>query len=147
MALAARRFSGEHMSTMMSHKTCRQCNFEFGVYELNCRTSEWEFDCRRCGYRESQEWIAAENGSRIGWRHETLGGHGALWATRPGVGVSTFYGLHSAHEVEEAAQKMRNSIAKGELDAESSYVTRWNAETKCAEVVAGKWHESPKEDQ
>jgi hypothetical protein len=61
--------------------------------------------------------------------------------------VSTFYGLHSAREVEEAGQKMRDSIAKGELNAESSYVTRWNAETKCVEVVAGKFTEASEEEQ
>jgi hypothetical protein len=29
-----------------------------------------------------------------------------------------------------------------DLDGESSYVTRWDAETKRTEVVAGKWLES-----
>jgi hypothetical protein len=32
----------------------------------------------------------------------------------------------------------RRSVAKGELDAEYSYVTRWDADAKRAEVVAGK---------
>jgi hypothetical protein len=36
---------------------------------------------------------------------------------------------------------MRDSIAKGEPDGESSYVTRWDAATKRADVVAGKWVE------
>jgi hypothetical protein len=38
----------------------------------------------------------------------------------------TFYGLRSTHDVEEAARSIQESIAKGELDAESSYVTRWD---------------------
>ena len=36
---------------------------------------------------------------------------------------------------------MRDSIAKGEPDGESSYVTRWDAEAKRTEVVAGTWLE------
>jgi hypothetical protein len=126
---------------MMSDQKCKQCGYEFGDFELDCHTNEWNFDCRRCGHGESLDWIAAEDGNRIGWKHETLDGYGAVWATRPGNGVSIFHGLRSAQEVEEAAQKMRESIAKGELDGESSYVTRWDAEAKRTEVVAGTWLE------
>ena len=129
------------MATVMSEEKCKQCGYEFGDFELNCGTNEWNFDCRRCGYGESSDWIAAEDGTRIGWKHETLDGYGAVWATRPGNGVSVFHGLRSAQEVEDAAQKMRESIAKEELDGESSYVTRWDAEAKRTEVVAGKWVE------
>jgi hypothetical protein len=129
------------MATMMSEEKCTQCGYEFGDYELNGRTNEWNFDCRRCGYGESRDWITSADGSRIGWKHETLDGYGAVWATRPGNGVSVFHGLRSAEEVEEAAEKMRDSIAKGDLDSESSYVTRWDVETKLTEVVAGKWLE------
>jgi hypothetical protein len=130
------------MATMMSEEKCKQCGYEFGDFELNGRTNEWNFDCRRCGYGESSDWIAAEDGTRVGWKHETLDGHGAVWATRPGNGVSVFHGLRSSREVEEAANKMRESIANGELDGESSYVTRWDADAKRIEVVAGKWVES-----
>jgi hypothetical protein len=130
------------MATMMSEEKCKQCGYEFGDFELNGRTNEWNFDCRRCGYGESSDWIAADDGTRVGWKHETLDGHGAVWATRPGNGVSVFHGLRSSREVEEAANKMRESIANGELDGESSYVTRWDADAKRIEVVAGKWVES-----
>ena len=127
------------MTTMMSEEKCKQCGYQFGDFELNCHTNEFNFDCRRCGYGESSDWIAAADGTRIGWKHETLDGYGAVWATRPDKGMSLFHGLRSAQEVEEAGQTMRESIAKGELDGESSYVTRWDAATKRADVVAGKW--------
>jgi hypothetical protein len=135
------------MATVLDYAKCKQCDYECGDYEINCRTDEWDFNCRRCGYSESREWIATEDGSRIGWRHETLDGHGALWATRPGVGVSTFYSLRSAREVDEAARQLQDGIAKGELDGNSSYVTRWNADAKRVEVVAGKWLPLADEDQ
>jgi hypothetical protein len=125
------------MATVLDQAKCKQCGYEFGDYNFNCRTEEWEFGCRQCGYGETIEQIVNNNGKRVGWRHDTLDGHGAVWATRPGNGVSTFYGLRSAQQVEEAAQRMRDSIAKGELDGESSYVTRWDAEAKRADVVAG----------
>jgi hypothetical protein len=130
---------GADMATVMSTRTCLQCGYEFGTYEINCRTSEWNFDCRRCGYGESLDWIADADGTRIGWQREILDGCGAVWATPNANGMSMFRGLRSAQEVEEAAQKMRDSIAKGELDGESSFVTRWDAEAKRAEVVVGKW--------
>lgn len=129
------------MATVMSEEKCKQCGYEFGDFELDCHTNEWNFDCRRCGYGESSDWITAADGTRIGWKHETLDGHGAVWATRTGNGVSIFNGLRSAQEVEDAAQKIRESIAKGELDGDSSYVTRWDAEAKRTEVVAGTWLE------
>jgi len=135
------------MTAVTSYEKCSQCGFEAGVNDLDCCTGEWEFDCRRCGHSESVAWVTAEDGTRIGWKNEILNGHGAVWATRPGAGVSTFYGLRSARKVEESAQRMRDRIAKGELDGESSYVTRWDAEAKRAEVVAGHLHEFPMEDQ
>jgi len=126
------------MSTVFDYEKCRQCGYEFGAYEFDCRTNEWTFSCRRCGYGESLEWIVAEDGRRIGWKHETLDGHGAVWATSPNR-ISIYYGLRSVRQVDESAQRMRDEIAKGDLDGESSYVTKWDRATKRAEVVAGKW--------
>ncbi len=135
------------MTAVTSYGKCSQCGFEAGVNDLDCCTGELEFDCRRCGHSESVAWVTAEDGTRIGWKNEILDGHGAVWATRPGVGVSTFYGLRSAREVDEAARQLQDGIAKGELDGNSSYVTRWNADAKRVEVVAGKWLPLDDEDQ
>ena len=129
----------ELMSTATDYKKCKQCGYEFGVHEFNCRTCEWEFDCMRCGYKESQAWIIGEDGTRIGWKHEILEGHGAVWVTGPGIGISTAFGLRSAQEVEESAEKMRASIANGEVDPGSSYVTPWDPQSKRTELVAGTW--------
>src|ERR1700688_1194830 len=125
------------MATVMDHEQFKQCGYALGDYEFNMRMDEWNFDCRRCDYGESLKRIEDKDGNRVGWRHGTFDGHGAVWATSPGGGVSTFYGLRSAQEVETMAQKMRDGIAKGELDAAQSYVSRWDAEAKRVEVVAG----------
>jgi len=87
------------MATVMSEQhqqTCKQCGYEFGATNSTGPHHEWNFDCRRCGYGESLDWIAAADATRIGWKHETLDGHGVVWATRPGNGVSVFHGLRSA---------------------------------------------------
>jgi hypothetical protein len=116
--------TGDHMTTVMGHEKCKQCGFEFGHQEFSSNTDEWNFDCRICGYGESLKWIATEDGSRVGWKHDTLDGHGAVCATRSGgMHPITFYGLRSTQDVDEAARNIQEGIAKGELDAESSYVT------------------------
>jgi hypothetical protein len=129
------------MSTATDYKKCKQCGYEFGVYEFNCRTCEWEFDCMRCGYKESQAWIIGEDGTRIGWKHEVLDGQGAVWVTPRKHGISTSFGLRSTQEVEDAVQKMRTAIANDDVNARSSYVTRWNHELKRAELAAGTWYQ------
>lgn len=103
--------------------------------------------CKQCGYGESRERVLADDGSGVGWKHKNLDGHGAMRATRLGSGVSMFLGLRSAQEVEQAVQKIRDSIAKGELDGEQSYVTKWDAPARSVEVVAGKWCETGKSVQ
>jgi len=127
------------MLTVTDYKECKQCGYEFGVSEFNCRTCEWNFDCLRCGYMESQQWVTDDDGTRIGWKHEILEGHGAVWVTSPGNGISTAFGLRSAQEVEDSVEKMRASVAKSEINPRSSYVTKWNSQQKRAELVAGSW--------
>ena len=70
---------------------------------------------------------------------EVLDGHGAVWVTPREHGISTSFGLRSTQEVEDEVQKMWTAIANGDVNAWSSYVTRWNHELKRAELVAGTW--------
>jgi hypothetical protein len=122
-------------------KECEQCGYEFGVFESNCRTSEWKFMCGLCGYSKSLRMIKDGDGNHVGWRHDTLNGYGACLATLPGNGKSELVGLRTAQDVDESACKMRDLIAKGELDGERSYVTRWDALADSVEVIAGRWTE------
>jgi hypothetical protein len=69
------------MATVMDNAACEQCGYEQGDYESNSRMSEWNFDSRRCGYGESLKRIEHKHGNRVGWRHDTFDGHGAVWAT------------------------------------------------------------------
>jgi len=127
------------MSSVSEYQKCKQCSYEQGNYDFDCSVSEWECDCPRCGHGESFSWITDEQGNRVGWKHESLNGRGAVWATSAENGISTSFGLRSAKTAEEVAQRMRDDIAQGKLDGEQSYVTKWNPETKQAEVIAGKW--------
>jgi hypothetical protein len=127
------------MSSVLDYKKCKQCSYEQGYYDFDCSTSEWEFDCPRCGHGESLAWITDKLGHHLGWKHEALDSYGAVWATPAKGGISTYFGLRSAQTAEEVAQRMQDDIAQGELDREQSYVTKWNLETKQEEVIAGKW--------
>lgn len=134
------------MSRVLDRRKCEQCGYEFGFYEFDCRSSESWFICRRCGHRESVEMITDDEGDCIGWRHDTYQGYGAYWCEEPGNGIAQFGGLHSARQVDKSAQKMWELIAKGELDGERSYVTRWDADAERVEVIAGRWKEENSED-
>jgi hypothetical protein len=90
--------------------------------------------------------ITDDEGDCIGWRHDVHHGYGAYWCVRPGSGGAEFGCLHSARQVDKFARKIWELIAKGELDGERSYVTRWDADAKRVEVVAGRWKEDDSED-
>ncbi len=129
------------LDTMPYEIRLLQCGCEGGDSDSNWRTGEREFDCRRCGYGESLAWITDEEGNRIGWRRDILYGCGAVRAADQVSGITQCFGLRSVQKAHDLAQRMRDDIANGKLDGEKSYVTRWNEETKQAEVIAGKWTE------
>jgi hypothetical protein len=60
----------------------------------------------------------------VGWRHDTLDGHGAVVATASPRGISMFYGLRSTQATETAAKEMRDRIAAGMTDAAQSYAQK-----------------------
>jgi hypothetical protein len=63
------------MPTSIDWKRCKQCDYEFGQYVLDCRTGEWDLMCPQCGYAESLRRIADEAGKPIGWQHATFDGY------------------------------------------------------------------------
>jgi Zn ribbon nucleic-acid-binding protein len=124
------------MDRVTSDTKCPQCGFLEAVEDFDLNSKEWSVDCRRCGYHAS-------------WKHESLfsDGHvekgvetvhfsaGVSWAKKPsGGGTLTCLG---ENEIEEAAGKIRNGIASGELSPES-YVTRFSFETKEVTAVVGQ---------
>jgi hypothetical protein len=134
------------MSSVLDQKKCEQCGYEFGFFEFYCRSRASAFICRRCGYCEFFEMITDDEGDCTGWRHDTHHGYGAYWCVQPGKDGAEFGGLHSDRQLDECAPKIRELIAKGDLDGDRSYVTRWNAEEECVEVIVGRWTKLDYED-
>jgi hypothetical protein len=118
------------MSSVLDQIKCKQCGYKGADYEYRCRTCEEVTTCRRCGFHES--WTAKRDpeGVPCGWIHEIDEGFGALFYSPKGGGGFTSGSLHSVQELAEAERWLRERLAKGEVKLESSYLTRWNKETK-----------------
>ncbi len=126
------------MSHALDVEKCVQCGYKFGDSDLNCRTGEWWFVCRRCGYSESMDLKPGKTGKAKGdWKHKVRKCGGAAWVTPVGTSISQLYCLGSIQEAEKIAQKVRNGILKCKLKAKRSYVTKWNPTSKQVEVIAG----------
>jgi len=134
------------MSSVTDCKRCKQCGYEYGIFDLDCQSNESEFCCRRCGYCESSVMITDDEGDCTGWRRDTHHGYGAYSCVEPGRPDTGFVCLHSARAVDEAAREIRERIAKGELDGERSYVTRWHDNGEYIEVIVGRWTKLDCED-
>jgi hypothetical protein len=97
--------------------------------------------CRRCGYYETWTVKYDQADNPCGWTHEIDKGAGALWYRKTGgAGFAAHY-LNSAQQVSESEVWLRNRLTTGELDAENSYLSRWNNETKQVELLVGKFYE------
>jgi hypothetical protein len=129
------------MSSVQDLIECPQCGYKEADYIYYCRIGDDTTSCRRCGYHES--WTAKhdQGGSHCGWKHEIDQGFGALCYRGTGEIGFAACNMRSAQELAEAETWLRERLAKGEVEPESSYLTRWNKETKQIEFVIGKFHE------
>jgi predicted nucleic-acid-binding Zn-ribbon protein len=127
------------MSFVLDSITCPQCGYTRATVDLDCRTSEEETSCRRCGYHES--WTAKydRDGKPRGWTHEINRGFGALWYQGT-IGFAVHY-LNSAQEIADAEKWLSERLDKAEVEKDSSYLTHWNHETKQVELVIGKFYD------
>jgi hypothetical protein len=135
------------MSSVLDSITCRQCGYTQATVDFDCRTSEEETSCRRCGHHESWTAKRDQDGTHRGWTHEINKGFGALWYR--GKGAIGFAGLflNSAQELADAEKWLSERLDKGEVEPDSSYLTRWNPETKQVELVIGKFYEWTDSDE
>ena len=134
------------MSEVQSRVKCPQCGYEQADYIYDCRTSDGDTMCRRCGYQEYSETKFDEDGNYCGSKHEISRGAGALWYRRIGQGVRCGEFFNTGKEVLDAEQWLRERLDRGEVDPEVSYLTRWNRGTERVEVVIGKFYEWPESD-
>lgn len=87
------------MSSVLDSIPCPQCGYTEATVDFDCRTSEEETSCRRCGHYESWTAKRDQDGKHRGWTHEINKGFGALWYR--GSGAIGFAGhfLNSAQEL------------------------------------------------
>jgi hypothetical protein len=129
------------LSSVLDSITCPQCGYAQATVDFDCRTSEEEISCRRCGFYESWTAKRDQDGKPRGWTHEINRGFGALWYRRlAGIGFASHL-FNSAQEVANAETWLRERLVKAEVEPDSSYLTRWNHETKQVELVIGKFYE------
>ena len=134
------------MSSVLDQIECRQCGYKQADYQYYCRIAEDVTICRHCGYHESWTAKRDQDGMPCGWTHEIDQGFGALWYTKKGSSEFANSCLRSAQELAEAEQWLRERLAKGEVEPQNSYLTRWNKETKQVELVIGEYSESPERE-
>ena len=134
------------MSEVQSRVKCPQCGYEQADYIYDCRTSDGDTMCRRCGYQEYSETKFDEDGNYCGSKHEISRGAGALWYRRIGQGVRCGEFFNTGKEVLDAERRLREGLDKGLIDPDVFYLTRWKRETKQVEVVIGKFYEWPESE-
>jgi hypothetical protein len=133
------------MSSVQDLIKCKLCGYKEADYLYYCRIAEDRTTCRRCGYHESWTAKRDQEGIPCGWIHEIDHGFGVLFYSPTGGGGGGFTTscLHSDQELANAEQWLRERLAKGEVEPKSSYLTRWNRETKQVELVIGEFYEWP----
>jgi hypothetical protein len=135
------------MSSVLDLIECPQCGYKEADHEYYCRTGgENVTTCRRCGYHETWTAKRDQEGNPCGWKHDIDEGFGALCYGPTGGGGFACGCLHSAKELADAEQWLRERLAQGDFEPQSSYLTRWNSETKQVELVIGDLHEMPGSD-
>jgi hypothetical protein len=125
------------MSTVSDQMKCPQCGYEEADHEFDCRTSEEETLCTRCGYRESWESKLDDKGQFSGWKHEIKKGYGTLWYRGTGGVAFACHSLHAEKELAEAERWLKQQLHAGTVEEDTARVTWWNEETKRVELVVG----------
>jgi hypothetical protein len=125
------------MSTVSDLVKCPQCGYEEADHEFDCRTRGEETLCNRCGYRESWEAKADENGQFLGWKHDISKGFGVVWYR--GISGIAFAcrSLHSEEDLAKAESWLREQLAAGTVEWSTARLTRWNNETRSVDLVLG----------
>jgi len=126
------------VSSVLDLIECKQCGYEEADYEFYCRTCEDVTTCRHCGYHERWTAKCDEEGKPCGWKHEIDFGFGALWYGSKDQGLFTSHCLHSAQELADAETWLREQLAKGEIEHDVAYLTRWNKQTRELELIVGE---------
>lgn len=127
------------MSEAQVFVECPQCGYTETDKCYDGRRSISRIVCRRCGYREFEGPVYGKTGQRCGWKHEVSYGAGFLWYMHTEGGAFVGRSLNEEKEVGKAERWLRKQLKRGAVQ-DTAYLTRWNDETKQAELVIGQFY-------
>jgi len=135
------------MSTFLHQVKCPQCGNQEADREFNCRSSEEEILCARCGYRESWKVKRDEDSEFLGWNHEIFRAMGALWY-RASDGIAfAGHSLYTIDELAEAERWLKEQLAAGTVEEDTARLTRWNEEASRFDLVIGTFDHAGRMNQ
>ena len=124
------------MSSVLDYQQCPQCKFEQADFEYKSRTFEEYLQCRRCGYCEYVDREIDDEGN-VTYKHRIIEGAGVLFYRGKDAIAFVSHYIPTQEEVTKAGDWLRTELAAGTLRVDSSYLSRWNPETKTVEFVIG----------
>jgi hypothetical protein len=127
------------MSSVSDYVTCKQCGCESAYYDLNCRSSEWDVSCGKCGYYTAAERHEDSDG-KVTWTYTEEQGFGVLFYHGVNDLPCCHHPLHSQESVKHAEKWLREKLACGEVEADCSYLSRWDPEAHTVEFVIGRFY-------
>jgi hypothetical protein len=131
------------MSSVLDQIECPQCGYKQADYEYYCRVGDDVTKCRRCGYNESWTSKRDKEGKPSGWTHQIVRSFGALWYRSTDGSGFVSQCFHSTQELADAESWLRERLAKGDVESQTSYLSRWNSESKQIELAIGQFYDWP----
>jgi ribosomal protein S27AE len=139
------------MASVQDSIDCPQCSGK-AFLEFHTRTLEESIFCARCGYSEytrpiidrqkqnadseHHAWFKRRKDGEPIYRTTKRAGFGAyLLAQQNGVSV---LGVVNCKLTPRMIANFKRDIARPEIDAARSFLTRWNPKHRCVEAVVGQ---------
>lgn len=112
---------------------CPRCGFCKALYQYNAFNCEDEtIHCFRCGYESYSGMKLDHEGQCIGSEHRQSSPAGYLVCAHITLELTE-------DQIEDKAAWLRAEIESGRTNGKDAYLSRWNGETKQAELVVGKY--------
>lgn len=128
------------MTSVQDITQCPQCGYRGADTLFDCDTNEEDVRCRKCGYSEDWERKESSDGA-VKYELSVDKGAGVLFFWWKGGIAHEVHFFATQEAVTKAAAWLREKLASGEVDPNTAYGSRWNAEAKAAEFVVGRFYE------
>src|ERR1017187_7183484 len=129
------------MSEVPEFIECPQCGFESMDYIYTYQRAKDVTMCRRCGYYQHRDGKDHKGGDRRDWYKSVRAGNGVLFCRYTGQRAVRGGSCTTGTEALDVERWLRDAINKGEVDPDTSYLTRLNSETDQVEFIVGRFCE------